>query len=70
MKKETAWRIPGVEYLEQIGSVPVEMDRILTDEDFKRIKKLIKKKEEEKSWGNTYDNQIQEGEADDDEEED
>jgi hypothetical protein len=40
--------------------VPVEMDRILTDEDFKKMKKSMKKKEEEKSWGHTFDNQIHE----------
>jgi hypothetical protein len=58
-KKDASWRIPGVEYLEQSGSLPVELDRILTDEDFKRMKKMMKKKEDERSWGNTFDNQIQ-----------
>ena len=40
-------RIPGVELLQKAGQVPIEMDRILTDEDFKTIKKLMRKKEEE-----------------------
>lgn len=35
------------------------MDRILTDEDFKKMRKMMKKKEEEKSIGNIVDNQIQ-----------
>jgi len=35
------------------------MDRILDDEDFKKIKRLLKKKEEEAQWGNKVDNQIQ-----------
>lgn len=48
-----------MEYLEHVGSIPVEMDRILTDEDFKKMKKIMKKKEEERDWGNTFDNQIQ-----------
>lgn len=58
-KKDATWRIPGVEYLEHNGQLPVQMDRILTDEDFKKMKKMVKKKEEERSWGNTFDNQIQ-----------
>lgn len=40
-------RIPGVELLQKEGKIPLEMDRILTDEDFKTIKKLMRRKEEE-----------------------
>jgi hypothetical protein len=27
------------------GEIPVELDRVLTDEDFKKIKRIMKKKE-------------------------
>lgn len=36
----------------------MEIDRILTDEDFKKIRRLVKKKEEEQQRSNIYDNQI------------
>jgi protein SDA1 len=52
-------RIAGVELLPSNGKVPLEMDRILTDEDFRKIKRLLKKREEEEQWGNRVDNQIQ-----------
>ena len=52
-------RIPGVELLQKEGKIPIEMDRILTDEDFKQIKKLMRKKEEEEERGKHSDNQIQ-----------
>lgn len=39
--------IDGAELLEHHGSVPIYMDRILTDEDFKMIRKLKKKQMEE-----------------------
>jgi len=35
-----------VELLHTDGKIPIEMDRILTDEDFKNIKKLMRKREE------------------------
>jgi protein SDA1 len=44
--EEGGKRIPGVEFLEQKGNVHVEIDRILTEEDFKRMKKCMKKKED------------------------
>lgn len=56
--KEASSRIAGVEYLEHEGDVPIEIDRILTDEDFKKMKKIMKKKEEEKNFGKIVDNQI------------
>lgn len=40
-------RIPGVELLQREGKIPIEMDRILTDEDFKNIKKLMRRREED-----------------------
>ena len=45
--------------LQKEGKIPIEMDRILTDEDFKQIKKLMRKKEEEEERGKHSDNQIQ-----------
>lgn len=57
-KNGSAGRIPGVELLPNEGALPIEMDRVLTDEDFKKIRKLMKKKEEEEQRGNIMDNQI------------
>lgn len=46
MKQMVSKRIKGAELLgEDQGSLPIEMDKIFTDEDFKRIRKLIKKRE-------------------------
>ena len=44
--------IDGADLLEHKGEIPVYMDRILTDEDFKKIRKLKRKREEEKEWNN------------------
>ncbi len=40
-------RIPGAELLEQKGDVPVERDRVFTDEDFKQMRKLMRRKKEQ-----------------------
>jgi protein SDA1 len=42
--------IEGAELLEHKGDLPVYYDRVLTDEDFKQIRKLKRRKEEEKEW--------------------
>jgi hypothetical protein len=55
VKVERSHRIPGVELLEYKGDIPIEMDRILTDDDFKRMKKLLRKKKEEAEWGGQAD---------------
>jgi hypothetical protein len=57
--KQNNNRIPGVDLLPSNGKIPLEMDRILTDDDFRKIKRLMKKKEEDEQWGNKVDNQIQ-----------
>jgi len=45
MKQMVSTRIKGAVLLGQDnGEIPIEMDKIFTDEDFKRIRKLIKKK--------------------------
>lgn len=54
-----ASRIAGAELLPNEGILPIEMDRILTDEDFKKMRKLMKKKEEDKQRERITDNQIQ-----------
>ena len=38
-------RINGASLLPNQGSIPIEMDRVLTDEDFRQIRRLMKKKE-------------------------
>lgn len=40
--------IEGAELLAHKGELPIYLDRILTDEDFKQIKKLKRKQEEER----------------------
>lgn len=44
--------IDGAELLDHKGEVPVYFDRILTDEDFKQIRKLKRKQQEDKDWEN------------------
>ena len=43
MKEGVTSRIPGVELLQGEGGIPLEMDKILTDEDWKKIRKLKRK---------------------------
>jgi protein SDA1 len=45
--KKVATGIDGSELLGEDGEVPVFMDRILTDEDFRLIRKLKRKREEQ-----------------------
>ena len=48
MMKVVGTRIKGAALLGgDNGNLPVEMDRIFTDDDFKRIRKLIRKQEED-----------------------
>jgi protein SDA1 len=48
MMKVVGTRIKGASLLgDDNGDLPVEMDRIFTDEDFKRMRKLIRKQEED-----------------------
>ena len=47
MKEVVHSRIRGANLLGADEGMPVEMDRIFTDEDFKQIRKLIRKREEE-----------------------
>lgn len=42
--------IEGADLLQHKGDVPIYMDRILSDEDFKQIRKLRRKQEEENMW--------------------
>ena len=37
--------IDGAELLEHNGDIPIYMDKVLTDEDFKKIRKLKRKKQ-------------------------
>ena len=46
-RRKLATGIDGAELLGEDGKVPVYMDRILTDEDFKRIRKLKRRRDEE-----------------------
>lgn len=44
MKQTVGTRIKGAELLgEDNGNLPIEMTKIFTDEDFKRMRKLIRK---------------------------
>jgi len=46
MKQIIGSRIKGASLLGQDeNGLPIEMDKVLTDEDFKRIRKLMKKQE-------------------------
>lgn len=48
MKQTVSTRIKGASLLgEDNNNIPIQMDKILTDEDFKRIRKLIKKQQED-----------------------
>lgn len=48
MKQMVSTRIKGAQLLgEDNSGLPIEMTKIFTDEDFKKIRKLIRKREEE-----------------------
>ena len=48
MNAKVKTTIEGADLLEHKGDVPIYMDKVLTDEDFKMIKKLRRKQQEEK----------------------
>ena len=62
-KKGPCSRLIGADLLKGQGDLPIEMDRILTDDDFKQIRRLIKKKEDEEDRQNIM---KQEGDIDED----
>lgn len=44
-KEKVKTTIEGAELLDHKGDIPIYLDRILTDEDFKQIRKLRKKQQ-------------------------
>ena len=45
-------RIAGASLLPSQGILPIEMDRVLTDQDFKKMRKLMKRQQEEDDKNN------------------